>query len=401
MVRTCRKLPKEWEKYEPLGKVIGDTRIIVFKTPLRPELLSRLPKAKHFTTQHLLRKIAEQGKQLGMVINLTNTRRYYDRKELEGMCIEYKEILCPGRGFIEREDLVKTFCKAVERFYEEYYDKDILLGVHCSNGVNRSGYLICRYLIDSLGWNSHEAIAAFESARGYSIERGAFVQAIYRADKERRLKKKRRSEDVSEEEDIVSEKEKRRKKKKRKTDASEEGTPEADGFDPTLTAQMMHQFFAMEQHFRAAAESKQYGSPYGTSTQSPYTQVAPNAIQVMQPQVSHTTPVHMAMKKPRMEKSPMISNGHPGALDVSAESSPFVGSQNTGEYDEEEEEEEADWSLTMGEEFESIDDAQKSKTKKRRERRARREKMFNVMKRGKFYEIQEMLQEQQARLSNK
>lgn len=36
----------------------------------------------------------------------------------------------------------------------------------------------------------------------------------------------------------------------------------------------------------------------------------------------------------------MISNGHPGALDVSAESSPFVGSQNTGEYDEEEEEEE-------------------------------------------------------------
>lgn len=59
--------------------------------------------------------------------------------------------------------------------------------------------------------------------------------------------RKRRSEDVSEEEDIVSEKEKRRKKKKRKTDVSEEGTPEADGFDPTLTAQMMHQFFAMEQ----------------------------------------------------------------------------------------------------------------------------------------------------------
>lgn len=66
---------------------------------------------------------------------------------------------------------------------------DILLGVHCSNGVNRSGYLICRYLIDSLGWNSHEAIAAFESARGYTIERGAFVQAIHRAAKERRLKK--------------------------------------------------------------------------------------------------------------------------------------------------------------------------------------------------------------------
>lgn len=33
-----------------------------------------------------------------------------------------------------------------------------MIGVHCTNGVNRSGYLICRFLIDRLGWSSHDAI---------------------------------------------------------------------------------------------------------------------------------------------------------------------------------------------------------------------------------------------------
>lgn len=34
----------------------------------------------------------------------------------------------------------------------------MMIGVHCTNGVNRSGYLICRFLIDRLGWSSHDAI---------------------------------------------------------------------------------------------------------------------------------------------------------------------------------------------------------------------------------------------------
>lgn len=188
-----------------------------------------------------------------------------------------------------------------------------------------------------------------------------------------------------------------------------------EGFDPEMTAKMMEQFFAMEQHFRTAAESQQYGSPFGAaSTQSPYMPIAPNAIQVHQPGLA-AIPPHITMKKsasasriqpPHQQQyqSPQISahNGsshHPGAMDVSAESSPFVGSANTGDYDEEEEEEEGDWSLTMGEELESVEEGPKSMAKRRRERRARRDKMFKVMKRGRFYEIQEMLEEQQARLA--
>ena len=36
---------------------------------------------------------------------------------------------------------------------------DGLIGVHCTHGVNRTGYLICRYLIERLQWNPDKAIA--------------------------------------------------------------------------------------------------------------------------------------------------------------------------------------------------------------------------------------------------
>lgn len=42
--------------------------------------------------------------------------------------------------------------------FKKLFNLDLLIGVHCSNGVDRAGYLICRYLIDRLGWSSHEAI---------------------------------------------------------------------------------------------------------------------------------------------------------------------------------------------------------------------------------------------------
>ena len=35
---------------------------------------------------------------------------------------------------------------------------DGLIGVHCTHGVNRTGYLICRYLIDKLHWEPENAI---------------------------------------------------------------------------------------------------------------------------------------------------------------------------------------------------------------------------------------------------
>ena len=35
---------------------------------------------------------------------------------------------------------------------------DSLIGVHCPHGLNRTGYMICRYLIQKLKWEPKKAI---------------------------------------------------------------------------------------------------------------------------------------------------------------------------------------------------------------------------------------------------
>lgn len=35
---------------------------------------------------------------------------------------------------------------------------DSLVGVHCTHGLNRTGYMVCRYMRDRLGISPHDAI---------------------------------------------------------------------------------------------------------------------------------------------------------------------------------------------------------------------------------------------------
>ncbi|KAI5636262.1 dual specificity phosphatase, catalytic domain-containing protein [Phthorimaea operculella] len=53
--------------------------------------------------------------------------------------------------------------------------KKVLLGVHCTHGLNRTGYMVCRYMRDRLNIPAKTAIKRFEKARGYEIERENYI----------------------------------------------------------------------------------------------------------------------------------------------------------------------------------------------------------------------------------
>lgn len=48
--------------------------------------------------------------------------------------IQYKEIFCPGRGFLLRTDLVKQFCKTIDEF----------MSVNQENGKHFCNQFECR-----------------------------------------------------------------------------------------------------------------------------------------------------------------------------------------------------------------------------------------------------------------
>ena len=70
-----------------------------------------------------------------------------------------------------------------------------MIGVHCTHGLNRTGYLICRFLIEEQGWTAKRALecifeqfylfiikfffGGFAEARGYPIERENYIQTLY------------------------------------------------------------------------------------------------------------------------------------------------------------------------------------------------------------------------------
>ncbi|EJD75932.1 hypothetical protein LOAG_17015 [Loa loa] len=357
MGRTSRVVPKQWLRYEPVGLPIPNTRFLVFKTPLSMTLSTKIPKEKRFTTLNLLQKLGEKGIQVGLIVDLTDTDRYYERSDFEGMCISYEKINCPGRGFIERDDLVDAFNAAVDSFLESNADNEMMIGVHCTNGVNRSGYLICRFLIDRLGWSSHDAIDAFERTRGYPIERGSYVQALHRAAKERRSKKRHKhieeviSSDESEVQKMLKKRTKHKKRRKNENGSGEENST------PDMEAVLNQMAIAFEQHQSSLNSLSEASMNFGM-------EVTTGSTEVQQSQAS----------------------SH-----ISAENSPFIGSTGTGE-----EEEDDDFSgeqdvQTMGAGDEP--EIEVSKSKKRRERRLRLQKQFELMKTGNFWKINEMQKE--------
>ncbi|XP_023225782.1 RNA/RNP complex-1-interacting phosphatase-like [Centruroides sculpturatus] len=172
---TKRGIPDRWERYTPFGNVIGQTRFIAFKVPLKESLCRGLPATMRFTPSNLISSVDK----LGMVIDLTNTRRYYNSAEITDCGVAYLKIFCEGRVVPDR-NVVEKFFEAVENFLRNN-DKG-LIGVHCTHGVNRTGYLICKYMVDKLRYDAKDAIREFNTARGHDIERVAYINHLCRTE---------------------------------------------------------------------------------------------------------------------------------------------------------------------------------------------------------------------------
>ncbi|GLD56840.1 RNA/RNP complex-1-interacting phosphatase-like protein [Lates japonicus] len=79
---------------------------------------------------------------------------------------------------VPSDDTILSFKRAVRRFLRDNADNDKLIGVHCTHGLNRTGYLICRYLIDVDVMDPKQAVEMFNSSRGYAIERENYLDDL-------------------------------------------------------------------------------------------------------------------------------------------------------------------------------------------------------------------------------
>ncbi|XP_049800207.1 RNA/RNP complex-1-interacting phosphatase, partial [Schistocerca nitens] len=167
------QVPDRWLAYSPVGQQISGTRFIAFKVPLKEAICKRLKSDEWFTPAML----RESCPRLALVVDLTNTKRYYNRQEFDDHGIRYRKIMCPGK-IVPPADLVDRFFEIVDTFLEQNDEADSLIGVHCTHGLNRTAYFVCSYMIRRMGFKPEAAISAFEDARGHAIERLEYLEAL-------------------------------------------------------------------------------------------------------------------------------------------------------------------------------------------------------------------------------
>ncbi|XP_030625394.1 RNA/RNP complex-1-interacting phosphatase [Chanos chanos] len=162
-------IPDRWTDYKALGKRIPGTRFIAFKVPLKQSLQKLLPPSKAFGPLDLMQLMEKEKQELGLIIDLTFTTRYYQPEDLPDT-VYYVKIFTAGHE-VPNDKTILCFKKAVRAFLRDNQSNDKLIGVHCTHGLNRTGYLVCRYLIDVDGLEPGDAINLFNASRGHCIER--------------------------------------------------------------------------------------------------------------------------------------------------------------------------------------------------------------------------------------
>ncbi len=175
--RSRKKCPSGWAACSDHGLAVEGI-FIPLKVPLDP-LKFAVSAVKPFSATDFLSSMTKSGHTIGLVIDLTDTAKYYDgEKEFVSKGIAYRKVRCKGR-LPPSDALVQSFIEIVDEFVKT--DKENrLVAVHCTHGHNRTGFMIACFLILKMNYSVADAVAKFKSSREpYGLYREDMVDELY------------------------------------------------------------------------------------------------------------------------------------------------------------------------------------------------------------------------------
>ncbi|KAM5250146.1 RNA/RNP complex-1-interacting phosphatase-like isoform 1-T1 [Hipposideros larvatus] len=113
-------IPERWKDYLPVGQRMPGTRFIAFKVPLKKSFQEKLAPEERFSPLDLFSKIQEQNEELGLIIDLTYTHRYYKPEDLPET-VPHLKIYTVGHQVPDNNTIFK-FKSAVNEFLKENKD---------------------------------------------------------------------------------------------------------------------------------------------------------------------------------------------------------------------------------------------------------------------------------------
>ena len=185
------ELPTGWLSCPRMGRNLKNLASSGFnvapaKAPLGQRFVKAgaVPAALSFTPADVVDDFASKGMRLGLVLDLTNTGRYYDPAEWGARGVAHQKIFCPPRGRVPHPESVNHFCFEMLRFTSKF-PQDFVL-VHCTHGFNRTGFMLCSWMVRYGGISVAEALERFARARPPGIYKDDYIDELFRYNHERR-----------------------------------------------------------------------------------------------------------------------------------------------------------------------------------------------------------------------
>ncbi|XP_062166019.1 uncharacterized protein LOC133872513 isoform X2 [Alnus glutinosa] len=172
------RLPPGWLDCPAFGQDICG--MIPSKVPLSEAYNDSVAPGKRYSFKQVIHQQRVLGRKLGLVIDLTNTSRYYPASDLKREGIKHVKIQCKGRDAVPDNASVNNFVSEVLQFLsrQKPQSKKYIL-VHCTHGHNRTGYMIVNYIMRSHPTSVTQALKMFADARPPGIYKPDYIDALY------------------------------------------------------------------------------------------------------------------------------------------------------------------------------------------------------------------------------
>jgi len=179
-VKVVKPIPKGWLDLKPFNQTIDI--FLPFKIPLRQENQEDLNEQEKFTWSIFQEKLHAEKKRLVAVIDLVPHSHYYFVEEMVQQMgfIPYYKMGCKGGNHIPNDAIFARFCETVKHVISSRpkWNEGDFIGVHCCKGVNRTGFMICKYLITRKNITPSKVIEMFSSKRECEFDREKYVEHL-------------------------------------------------------------------------------------------------------------------------------------------------------------------------------------------------------------------------------
>ncbi|KJH53399.1 mRNA capping enzyme, catalytic domain protein [Dictyocaulus viviparus] len=226
--KTHIGVPDRWMHCPKVGKIV-DGLFLPFKTPLCALYDAQIEKKLRFYPEHVFNHPSVKGRKLGLWIDLTKTDRYYfikevcifsciflyvyvfsgileisippitgaklilmsafllsfpnrrffiaDHYQVESHECIYRKIPLAGHGTSPTQEETDRFVRLVQGFVRDHPGE--IVGVHCTHGFNRTGFLIAAYLVIAKDWAVDCAVLTFAKQRPCGIYKQDYLVDLF------------------------------------------------------------------------------------------------------------------------------------------------------------------------------------------------------------------------------